>query len=297
MATEAKLAVNAAAGVYGTCETGRKETDDDGSQRRKRYVLVLTAHTVTLLFGLRYTAPVWLPDIKDRLSFSQEQMSSIGWFLYAGSIVLGIPLNRVAERWCGKQGAFWIVACCAPFGYIYLHFAMVYKITYISLLYVASLLIGYSTGAAAGILLEMMNERLGNDYLPILSGTMNLSYSLGGVTGCIGYMNGHNAEKFLLALAIIHFLALLPVGVIQYLRNKVPVKTNGDQGAPLLEGQENQASVVEAYKIIFRKPSYYVVIMIAFLLVGVMTSIATNLGSLAKTLHANAKQVSQMSIS
>ena len=342
-------------GGYGTLEneddTAKKPVEESPfakDQKRKRLILALSAHAVVLILGLRYTAPVWLPDIKDRLSLTQAQMSAVGWCLYAGSLVVGIPINRSLQRLVGKTAAFWIAACCAPLGYLYLHLAMVHQIKNVFVLYVVSVIVGYTTGGSYITILEILTERLGNDYLPILSGSTNLCYSLGGVTGCLGYMHNHNAETFLLSLSIIHFIAWIPVGITQYLRDRViPKDTSGEKGIDkeaasekkidkktpidqetdgddeaaveqqkeavkhssigsiedmpmddekqLLRGREGMhLSVVEAYKKIIRIPSYYIVMLAMFLMYGIMTSIATNLGSLAKTIGADDKQVSRI---
>ena len=307
-------------------------------QKRKRLILALSAHSVVIILGLRYTAPVWLPDVKDRLSLTQAQMSTVGWCLYAGSLVVGIPINRSLQRLVGKTVAFWIAACCAPLGYLYLHLAMVHQIKNVFALYVISLVIGYTTGSYNITIFEILTERLGNDYVPVLSGSINLSYSIGGVTGCLAYMHNHDAETFLLSLSIILFIAWIPIGITQYLRDRViPKDTSGEKGIdkeatpdqhqkaencpssgsiedmPLVDSHDDKSqisdetcqrgkeglhlSVLEAYKKIIRIPSYYIVMMAMFLMYGIMTSIATNLGSLAKTIGADTRQVSHIQTS
>ena len=300
-------------------------------QQKKRWMLAISAHTVILILGLRYTAPVWLPDIKDRLSLTQAQMSIVGFCLYAGSLVVGIPINRSLQKLFGKTAAFWIAAMCAPLGYLYLHFAMVREIKNVIPLYIISVVVGYTTGGSYITILELLTERLGNAYLPILSGSTNLCYSLGGVVGCIGYMHNHNAEKFLLALSILHFVVWIPIGITQYLRDRVVPKdpkdsekadsskeiekdpeehdqdaqTNGgdtaskDEHKQLLAADDDtqategtHVSVIKSYKRILKKPSYYFIMIAMFLMYGVMTSIATYLGSMAVSLGAEVEQVS-----
>eukprot|EP01138_Halocafeteria_seosinensis_P012518 gb/GECG01012791.1/.p1 GENE.gb/GECG01012791.1/~~gb/GECG01012791.1/.p1 ORF type:complete len:538 (+),score=33.83 gb/GECG01012791.1/:1-1614(+) len=321
-------------GTYGSVGENKPKTTEKSAfqkdQQKKRWMLAISAHTVILILGLRYTAPVWLPDIKDQLSLTQAQMSIVGFCLYAGSLVVGIPINRTLQRFFGKTAAFWIAAMCAPLGYLYLHFALVKGIKNVIPLYIISVVVGYTTGGSYITILELLTERLGNAYLPILSGSTNLCYSLGGVTGCLGYMHNHNTEKFLLALSVLHFIVWIPIGITQYLRDRVipqdpkdSEKADGtkeiekdaedhedaevpngysqeyDDKKPLTsESQDKamegtQASIIQSYKRIGKLPSYYFVMVSMFLMYGVMTSIATNLGSMAVSLGASAEQVNQ----